>query len=171
MPKYKGFNEYKIIGEIVEIYSCHKGNKFISIMDRDDLKTLIDYDVCWHPFYSKTSKRYYMNCTWWGENNKKTTIYLHRFILNAPSGFYVDHINHDGLDNRRENLKITNMSENTKNRRGINCNNKSGYRNVCLYDNKWIVQLQIDGKNKVFGKFDDLDKAGSYAENLRKKYY
>lgn len=38
---------------------------------------------------------------------------------------------------------------------------------------KWIVQLQINGKNSVLGKFplDKIEEAGKFAEEMRKKYY
>ena len=45
------------------------------------------------------------------------TVMLHRFILDAPSGMMVDHLNHDGLDNRRCNLRLATRSENLANHR------------------------------------------------------
>lgn len=43
-------------------------------------------------------------------------IYLHRFLMDSPEGLIVDHINHQTLDNRRENLRVVTHSENMKNR-------------------------------------------------------
>jgi hypothetical protein len=87
----------------------------------------------------------------------------------------VDHVLHDGLDNRRSNLRITDNSSNTKNRKSKNSNNTTGYRNVThvTSDKKtpYHVQLQINGKNTVLGKFADVDKAGKFAKEMRKKYY
>lgn len=45
------------------------------------------------------------------------TVYLHRVITNCPRGKLVDHLNGDGLDNRRSNLKICTHSENQLNRK------------------------------------------------------
>ena len=36
---------------------------------------------------------------------------------------------------------------------------------------KWVVQLQIDGKNTKLGSFDDVHEAGKFAEEMRQKYY
>lgn len=43
--------------------------------------------------------------------------YLHRDILNAPSGIEVDHINHCGLDNRRPNIRLATKQQNAFNRK------------------------------------------------------
>lgn len=90
---------------------------------------------------------------------------------NKISGVLVDHRNYDTLDNRKENLRIVQSQANTRNRSGRNSNNKSGYRNVCLVKGKWIVQLQINGRNTKLGSFDDVHKAGAFAKEMRNKYY
>lgn len=56
-------------------------------------------------------------------------IRMHRVITCAPDGMEVDHINHDGLDNRRCNLRVVTKQENQRNR-VIGPNNKSGYKGV-----------------------------------------
>ena len=85
----------------------------------------------------------------------------------------VDHKNYDTLDNRKDNLRVTIQDKNLKNRSGKNSNNTSGYRNVSLRNNKWVVQIQIDGVNTVLKRFpkDNLDDAGVFAEEMRLKYY
>jgi hypothetical protein len=49
--------------------------------------------------------------------NKRKTIHMHRIIMDAPPGRDVDHINHNGLDNRRCNLRIVSRAENSSNTR------------------------------------------------------
>ena len=96
---------------------------------------------------------------------------LSRLIMNAEQGLVVDHINHDTMDNRKENLRVIKPTYNSYNRSGPNKNSKSGYRNVALVDGRWCVQLQIDGVNRRLGIFDDVDEAGAFAATLREKYY
>ena len=84
----------------------------------------------------------------------------------------IDHINHDTLDNRRNNIRITLYNNNSTNRKGKNSNNKTGFRNVCKIKDWYRVQLQINGKNHLFKeKFDNAENAGIFAEQMRQKYY
>lgn len=106
---------------------------------------------------------------------KYETWRLHRWLLNIDKGYKIkiDHHNHNGLDNRKNNLRISKNKENTKNRSSKNSNNTSGYRNVSWdkYYEQWKVQLQVDGKNKIFGYFDDVHEAGEYATIKRNELY
>ncbi len=52
--------------------------------------------------------------------------FMHRLIMNPPDNMEVHHINHDGLDNRKQNLQICSHSENQKNRRS--------YKTIGRYD-------------------------------------
>jgi hypothetical protein len=85
----------------------------------------------------------------------------------------VDHLNHNTLDNRKHNLRIVSIDENNRNRRGANRNTSTGVRNVSYSktDNKYIVQLQVNGKNTVFGRFDSLEEAAELANIKRKEIY
>jgi hypothetical protein len=85
----------------------------------------------------------------------------------------VDHKNYNTLDNRKKNLRVSSIDKNVKHRGRLNKNNTSGYRNVTWSESykKWIIQLQIDHKNKILGKFDDKDEAGRFAAEMRKLYY
>lgn len=93
--------------------------------------------------------------------------------MGDEKGKYIDHINHDTLDNRKSNLISTDNRTNILNRKSANKNNSTGVRNVTFEKatNKYIIQLQVDGKNKVFGKYDSIDEAAENAEIHRKEVY
>ncbi len=93
-------------------------------------------------------------------NGKKTTIRMHRVILNAPKGKDVDHINGDGLDNRKQNLRVCTRSENAMNQR-LSSANTSGYKGVVWYkrSQKWRVQVNVKNKKTHVGYFNEIGKA------------
>jgi hypothetical protein len=168
----KFFNDYEIRDDITVIFIISKGEKFEILIDTEDLPKLIDLNLSWHVMYDTHTHEYYV-----ASRNKilkeyPESLLLHRFILGIiDTNIKVDHKSHDQLDNRKNNLRTTTNDKNTRHRRGKNSNNNSGYRNVCWIYNKWCVQLIVDGKNKILGKFDDVHKAGAFAELMRQKYY
>ena len=89
---------------------------------------------------------------------------MHRFILGARKGEIVDHRNGDGLDNRRDNLRLCVGKENQGNRR-LSKNNKSGYKGVCL-DNRrgqWVATIYKNRKPIYLGSFNSaIDAANAY---------
>lgn len=147
------------------------------LIDTDDLDMLIKMNSSWNATWSYHTNSYYVVSTEYigyteGKSNNKTNC-LQRVIMHAKGKEVVDHKNHDGLDNRKDNLRITSNENNTKHKNGKNKNNTSGYRNVSKIGKKWCVQMQVDGKNTCLKKFDldKLEEAGAYAEEMRNFYY
>lgn len=177
MAKKKG-NNY-IIDEVkgiakIELNRTNEENVW-AIIDLEDLDRVLNIPYTWFAKYDEDIQNFYAVTSWYYPKLKRAKpIYLHQFIMNANSKI-VDHENHNTLDDRKKNLRVIADSNNSKNRKTRNSNNKSGYRNVSWSksENKWLVQLQINKKNTVLGKFDyeDLDKAGEFAEKMRQKYY
>ncbi|MDD3123570.1 MAG: AP2 domain-containing protein [Candidatus Izemoplasmatales bacterium] len=129
----------------------------------------------WYADYDKSTKHYYVLSNYWKDKHTKSIIRLHLLIYEKyrKKGYRVDHINHDGLDNRKCNLRVIEPSNNSKNRRSKNANNKSGYRNVFWNSTigKWTVNLCKDYKQIHIGDYNDVNDAGRAAELARKKYY
>lgn len=91
---------------------------------------------------------------------RRTTVQMHRFILGVSTNVEVDHINGDGLDNRRENLRIASAQQNQGNRTVGQKNNRSGFKGVRLHRGKrWIAQIKEDGKNRYLGSFGTREAA------------
>jgi hypothetical protein len=91
---------------------------------------------------------------------RQTTLFLHRLLMNPPKGMVIDHINHNGLDNRKENLRICTNAENVRNSRNSQ-NNTSGYKGVCWdkSNKKWKARIGKDYKQIHIGCFDILEEA------------
>jgi hypothetical protein len=108
------------------------------------------------------------------EDGSKTckSILMHRVIMDAPSGMFVDHINGNKLDNRRANLRICTQGENARNR-GKQCNNASGCKGVTWYarTSKWRASIVLNKKHIHLGYFELLSDASRAYENAAEKYH
>lgn len=81
--------------------------------------------------------------------------YLHRLILQAPKGIYVDHKNGDKLDNRRENIRLCTQRQNAANQQMQTRPKSSKYKGVywSRTNNHWIAQIKFNGKMNYLGWF------------------
>lgn len=98
-----------------------------------------------------------------------------RLIFMYHNGYFptvVDHINGDSLDNRIENLRGCNNSQNQYNSKKPK-HNTSGIKNVQWYKErkKWRVQICVNNKTITCGLFDDLELAELVALEARLKYH
>lgn len=150
-----------------------------------------DYGVGWT---SNTNKEFYFDkedynliknyC--WAENtygyikstyiddNKRKAINMHVLIMNNINnckGKCVDHINHNKYDNRKINLRIVSLSQNSINKK-IQSNNKSGIPGVhwSEYEQKWMVTIHINGKQKHYRR-KTFEEAVALRKELEEKYY
>lgn len=91
---------------------------------------------------------------------KHKTILMHRLIMSTPPHLEVDHINHNKLDNRRDNLRNVTRSQNHLNR-SISKRNTSGVAGV-IFDkirNRWRASIRVNCKTKELGRFVKLEDA------------
>lgn len=97
---------------------------------------------------------------------------LHRLITGAPDGMVVDHINHNTLDNRRANLRVVTIAENTQNRRGARRSNSSGLRGVSWHarTNKWRARAVANGRDTHLGYFSNIEDAVAAVVAFRREH-
>jgi len=86
---------------------------------------------------------------------------LHRIIMKAKKGQFIDHINGDGLDNRKANLRFCSISQNGMNRKSYS---KSGFKGVWYVPlqnktNPYQAQITINNKSKHIGYFKTGEEA------------
>jgi hypothetical protein len=135
-------------------------DKYVAIVDDEDYETVNKFywSVCGkhNIYYAKSS--IYLPC------GKQKTIRMHRLIMgvNDPKKL-VDHIDHNGLNNQRSNLRIATHQENSKNRTPYG---SSKYLGVCWCkrSGRWLVQIKINKTtNKFLGYFNnEIDAAMVY---------
>lgn len=101
--------------------------------------------------------------------------YAHRlawlFIYGVLPPAEIDHINGVKDDNRIDNLRAVNHSENSKNKL-MNASNTSGVAGVtlCAKTNKWRAQITANGKRIITRRFSSFDDAVSARKDLEKKH-
>lgn len=100
---------------------------------------------------------------------KYTQRYLHRIVVGADEGQYVDHINGDKLDNRKENLRVCSNAQNSRNKKqysgaykGVHFNKVSG---------NWIAQITVNYKCKHIGSFNTAEEAALAYNKAAKQFH
>lgn len=98
--------------------------------------------------------------------------YLHRLIMNAEKGTEIDHVNGDGLDNRRSNLRPVTHRQNHQNL-GVRVDSGTGVRGVEWRKDKkcWRAYIRVNGRNKHLGHFYDLASATEAARSARERLF
>lgn len=100
------------------------------------------------------------------------TYYVHRWLYERAKGklprhMDVDHINGDKLDNRLENLRAVNRSENAFNRQKANSNSETGVRGVFWH--RATQRWQVSIRGNYLGVYPDYEEACKVAEDYYKK--
>ena len=118
-----------------------------TIVDAEDYDRLNRYQ--WYACKCKST--YYA-----GRVEGGRTIRMHREIMRAPKGVLVDHINHNGLDNRKSNLRLCTNAQNCYNQRASS-NGSSRYKGVSWHkcSRKWSARIRCEGKFYNLGDFED----------------
>ncbi len=153
-------------GIIMKYIELTKGEQ--AIVDDEDFEWLNQWN--WHArpsghtCYAIRSQR---------RNSKQPrNIRMHRQILNTPTGMLADHINRNGLDNRKENLRICNRSQNACNST-IRSDNTSGYKGVKWnkVDHRWQSKVKLNGKVVHVKNHFCLIKAAKAYDEAARKYH
>ncbi len=101
-----------------------------------------------HTFYAKHSLNHTQKVT------------LHHFVLDVPGSKHIDHINNDGLDNRRCNLRITTQSQNLMNaRKRPGCSSKYKGVHWDKQTKKWHTTIKLTEKRLDLGRHENEDDA------------
>jgi len=140
------------------------GNGKFTIVDDDIYELIKDKKL----FMSKEG---YVGFSSKDEKGNWKVVYLHRFITNCPKGKLVDHINHNTLDNRRENLRICDARENVRNSRKKSGKVSSKYKGVTKRNNSYHVSIKTDSGILHLGAFTNEISAANFYNFYAKKYH
>lgn len=113
---------------------------------------LVDDDFTFSGGYFEVCGRKNYVRYWNPRTNKR--IQLHRMVMNAPKGTYVDHINGNPLDNRRCNLRLVTPQQSVFNR-GKNKNGNAPFKGITKRSKtKWEASIKRNGKSYYLGVFN-----------------
>lgn len=107
-----------------------------------------------------------------GPRKNRKLSHMHRVIMETPDGLQVDHIDGDGLNNRRNNLRNVTRAQNACNRR-IAVNNTSGANGV-TWDKAgamWVAQIMVAKRNIYLGRYASVAEAKAAYDAAAQKYF
>jgi hypothetical protein len=132
-----------------------------AIVDPEDYEKLAKYK--WYA--KKNDRRFYA-----GRTVKRKDVQMHHAILKPPEGKFIDHINHNGLDNRKANLRFATRQQNGWNKYKQEGNYSSQYKGVerVKSENKWRARITCNGRVIFIGYFKD-EKAAAMAYDAKAK--
>lgn len=162
-------NGFDVRGDITVIYLRRRDGSMVeTIVDTSQIQRLKEFGASWYP---GPGPLIYVRAKPPNGNRNSTKILLHRFLVSAPDGKFVDHINHNTLDNRMSNLRIVDRAANGFNRRGAHpTNQSSGLRNITWHkkSRKWQVTVTHRGQRR-YALAANLDDAIAIAKKFRRE--
>lgn len=128
---------------------------FVALVDDNDYERVMAAGAWWTDSHPHTS--YAMRL---GPRPRRESILMHRLILDAQLGEQVDHVNRNGLDNRRANLRLCSQSQNNANR-PARSGTSSKYKGVTWSRSirRWTVQAGHGGYVGCFPSEEDAARA------------
>lgn len=147
----------------LEIYRAKYGTKYIVTFDDIDIQLVYVHD--W-----RISKRDNTNYAFTTINGK--TVMMHQLIMPNNNKLLVhDHIDHNGLNNCRGNLRLITQAENCQRKRSTNSN--TGHKGVSYIESRRLYQstIQVKGRSINLGRFKDIENAIAAYKFASKLYF
>lgn len=130
----------------------------VAIVDEGDYERLNQHK--WHALPAKRAFYAVRNVPCKGSKRRYSYVYMHKEIVQPPEGMMVDHKDGDGLNNRRENLRLATGAQNSQNRSPY-LKKSSKFKGVTWKKNirKWQARITVDGKLMSLGYYNHEETA------------
>jgi hypothetical protein len=127
----------------------------VALVDADDFEAVSRFK--WNVYQGRKGRCYVQRVL--TRNRVSTRTFLHNFLMNPLPGLIVDHINGDGLDCRRSNMRVCTQSDNAQNKPPSN----GGYKGVQERNGRYASHISRNGVRWGLGSFDtDVEAAKAY---------
>ncbi|MHC4693236.1 MAG: hypothetical protein ACYS67_10890, partial [Planctomycetota bacterium] len=140
-----------------------------AIVDPDDY-----YHLSKHRWHAVRGKETFYAARWLVNKAGRKCIQMHRAILKVPDGTWIDHINQDGLDNRKINIRPATRAQNMRNRSKYKSRSfSSKYKGVTRIRGKklWKAHITVNRRTILLGSFQDEIAAAKAYDKAAKKYH
>lgn len=142
----------------------------VALIDDDDYERLVQHRWYRHPSPSTAYAKTFIQ-----RDGERRSTSMHRLIISAAPGMEVDHIDRNGLNNQKENLRVVTPAQNHMNTPGRRTwrgkEPTSRYKGVHLSDGRWRAMIQVGRRMKHIGMFgDEIQAAMAYDEAAQRIY-
>lgn len=137
-----------------------------ALVDDNDFENLNKYN--WYT--DKRGDTFYARRKFPMGGGKQTSVGMHTMIMGIPKGMSTDHIDGNGLNNQRDNLRVCTSGENQRNR-GKTIRNTSGFKGVhwSKRDRRWQARIGVDGTRIYLGNFKNkIDAYDAYCRGCER---
>lgn len=135
----------------------------VALVDDEDYESLKEFNWC----ATKAKNTYYATRAFVKPDGKRTNIFMHQFLC----GKGTDHIDGNGLNNQRNNLRLASKQQNSWNQR-VSRVNKSGFKGVSwnARRKKWLAQMNVNGTYFYLGDHATPEEAARAYDNAARKH-
>lgn len=142
----------------------------VALVDDEDFEKLNQYK--WHARITPNSIYVRTNIKIKHPTRRQKSLHMHRLIMNCPEGMMVDHIDRNGLNNQKHNLRICTRSQNLMNSKKPKEGKTSKYKGVNFikdqrsHNKPWRAEIRLNRKGIVIGTFK-TEKEAALAYNKK----
>ena len=103
---------------------------------------------------------------------ERSHVFIHNFLMGNSKGLFVDHIDGDGLNNRRCNMRFATHAQNMRNAR-IRCDSTTGFKGTNFHkqSGKWMARIRVNDKSNYLGLFTSPEEAHAAYCAASEKYH